>query len=142
VTIAAPPARVYQLVSDISRMGDWSPECRGGEWVGGASGPEVGAMFRGHNRLGRYRWSTTSKVVAASPGREFAFTVIVRGRESTRWRYRLEPISGGTAVTESYEFVWAPWHIALGDVLMGRDRQLRRGLRTTLARLKAAAEGM
>ena len=123
-------------------MGDWSPECRGGEWLGGARGPQVGAMFRGDNKVGPYRWSTTSKVVTATPGHEFAFTVLVRGREATRWRYRFEPTGAGTAVTESYEFVWAPWHFAIADVLMGRDRQLRRGLRRTLARLKAVAETM
>lgn len=101
LVIAALPESVYDLVSDVIRMGDWSPERRGGERLDGAAGPAVGAMLRGHNRIGAYRWSTTSVVVVADPPSEFAFTVSVRDRDSTRWGYRLEPSNGGTAVTES-----------------------------------------
>ena len=138
--IAATPDRLYDLVSDVTRMGEWSPECRGGEWLDRASGPTVGARFRGYNRMGPYRWSTTSKVVVADAGREFAFTVMARGREATRWRYRFQRVDDETVVTESYEFVWAPWYLAIGDVVMRRDRQLRKGIRSTLARLKTAGE--
>ena len=139
--MAAPPERVYGLISDVTRMGEWSPECHRCEWTDGAIGPAVGARFRGHNHIGPIRWSTTSKVVAAEPGREFAFTVVLGDREETRWRYRLEPSGAGTIVTESYDFVWAPLYIRVADIFMPRDRQLHKGMRETLARLKAAAEG-
>src|SRR5205814_1005416 len=112
------PYRVYELLSDITRMGEWSPECQGGEWLDGASGPAVGATFRGHNRMGPRRWSTTCEVVAADRGREFAFTVVVRGREATRWRYRLDPRDDGTEVRESFEYVWAPWYFAIANVVL------------------------
>ena len=138
--IEASPDRVYALVSDVTRMGEWSPECRGGEWLAGATGPAVGASFRGDNRIGPRRWSTTSKVVAAVPGREFAFAVMVRGQEATRWRYQLELRGDGTLVTESFDYVWAPWYFAAGNLLIGRRWQLRRAMRATLARLKAVAE--
>jgi hypothetical protein len=134
VEIAAAPARVYDLVSDITRMGEWSPECRRCEWV------EPGKTFRGHNQVGLFKWSTEANVVAADPGREFAFTTVVKGRESTRWRYRIEPQGDRSRLTESYEFVWAPRHLVIADVLMRRDQQLDRGMRKTLARIKAAAE--
>jgi uncharacterized protein YndB with AHSA1/START domain len=140
VTIATSPERAYALVSDVTRMGEWSPECRRCEWLDGATGPTVGSSFRGHNRVGRYRWSTTSQVMAAAPGREFAFTVMSEGRESTRWRYRFEPCEEGTVVTESYEFRWAPKIHVVTNVLMRRDRWLRRGMQQTLGRLKAVAE--
>ena len=140
IDVSAPPERVYALISDVTRMGEWSPECRRCEWIDGATGPAVGARFRGHNRLGPLRWSTTSKVVAANPGREFAFTVVVDDREETRWRYRLEPNDAGTSVTESYEFVWAPLRIRLGNMFMPRARLLNQGMRKTLARIKTAAE--
>jgi hypothetical protein len=140
VLVSASPQRVYGLVSDITRMGEWSPECRGGRWLDGATGPAVGALFEGDNQLGPRRWSTTSKVVAADPGREFAFTVIVRGREATRWRYRFEPKGSATVVTESFDYVWAPWYFATGNVVIRRGWQLRRAMQTTLARLKALAE--
>ena len=56
--VAAPPEEVWALVSDLTRMGEWSPEARGGRWAGGTDGPSVGAVFKGRNRNGRYRWRT------------------------------------------------------------------------------------
>jgi uncharacterized protein YndB with AHSA1/START domain len=140
VTIAATPERLYALITDISRMGEWSPECRRCEWIDGASGAAVGARFRGHNRIANYRWTTTSQVTVADPGREFAFSVMGEDRESTRWRYSFQPRNEGTVVTESYEFCWAPWFHVLTNILMRRDKRLRRGMRQTLSRLKATAE--
>jgi hypothetical protein len=96
--IAAPPERCYEIVTDIANMGQLSPECVGGTWLGGASGPAVGAEFKGRNKRGIARWSTRNKVVAADPGREFAFQTKQSG---TEWRYRFEPADGGTLVTES-----------------------------------------
>src|SRR5438552_17284418 len=139
-SIDVSPEVLYELISDVTRMGEWSPECRRCEWIDGATGPAVGARFRGHNRLGPVRWSTTSKVVAADPGRAFAFTVVLGDRDETRWRYRLEPNGAGTSVTESYEFVWAPLRIRLGNMFMPRGKLLNQGMRKTLARIKAAAE--
>lgn len=52
IEIDASPQRVYELVSDITRMGEWSPECYRCEWLDGATTATVGARFRGHNRLG------------------------------------------------------------------------------------------
>jgi hypothetical protein len=76
IEIDAPPLTVYQLVSDITRMGDWSPECYRRGWLDGATGATLGARFRRHNRLGGYRWQRTAVVTAADPGREFAFTTL------------------------------------------------------------------
>src|ERR1700752_2777029 len=72
IDIGAAPELVYDLVSDITRMGEWSPECTGGRWLGGATGPAVGARFKGTNKK-RLAWSTKSKVVVAQPGRCFTF---------------------------------------------------------------------
>jgi uncharacterized protein YndB with AHSA1/START domain len=140
IEIAAPPARVYDLVADLTRMGEWSPECYRVEWAEDATGPAVGAGFTGHNRVGPYRWTVGGKVVAADRGREFAFATYVKGRESTRWRYRFELSGEGTLVTEAYEFVWATLPVRLSDMLMPRRRILQRGMRRTLERIKAAAE--
>lgn len=140
LTISETPDRLYALVTDISRMGEWSPECRRCEWIEGASGPVVGARFRGHNRIANHRWTTTSRVTVAEPGREFAFSVIGKDRESTRWRYHFELSDEGTVVTESYEFLWAPLVHVITNILMRRDKRLRRGMQQTLNRLKATAE--
>ena len=50
MSIAAPPARVWELVTDLQLMGHWSPEYQGGEWLDGATGPMVGARFKGRNK--------------------------------------------------------------------------------------------
>ena len=76
VEIDAAPLTVYELISDITHMGDWSPECYRCEWLNGATAAEEGARFRGHNRLGKVRWHTDAIVTVADPGREFAFTTL------------------------------------------------------------------
>ena len=141
IEIDASPQRVYELVSDITRMGEWSPECYRCEWLDGATTATVGARFRGHNRLGRVRWSADAVVTVAHPAHEFAFTTLHKnGREETQWTYRFDQITTGTQVTESYEFMWCPITNRIAELPIPRDRQLRRGIIETLTRIKAAAE--
>lgn len=145
--IAASPEQVYDLVSDITRMGEWSPETRKCSWKGGATGPAVGARFRARNQGGRGpAWFNSPRVVAADRGKEFAFNRSGPGIGSYTWRYVFEPTpSGGTKVTESYD---VERHLAspmdwLTRKWVGsddRDADLRAGMQTTLARIKAAAE--
>src|SRR5207244_4078239 len=91
IDIAAPGQLLYEMVSDLSRMGDWSPENQGGRWVGGATGPAEGARFRGRNRSGWHRWSTVATIVTAAPGREVAWESRALGLRIALWRYRFEP---------------------------------------------------
>src|SRR5688572_11112488 len=101
--IAAPPERVYELVSDITRMGEWSPETVSCKWTRGATGPAVGARFKARNKGKRGpAWFNTPVVTVAEPGREFAFNRSGPGIGSYTWRYVLEPTATGTRVTESY----------------------------------------
>ncbi len=137
---------LYALVSDVRRMGQWSPECHRAEWIGEAIEAAVGAKFKGNNRHGVARWSTTSRVVTADPGAEFAFVTGHLGRDMTRWSYRFDTTPSGTQVTESFEMLRnMPWYFRLGDrLLMGvKDRKsdLETNMRETLLRLKAAGEG-
>ena len=141
--VDAPSEVVYDLVSDMPRMGEWSPECRRVAWTGDVTGPAEGATFVGHNRGGPrqlLRWSRAGRVLVAERGKEFAFVTEEGGRESTVWRYRLEPVDGGTRVTESYEVRWIPAWARIVDVPTNRHRELREAMRHTLERLKAAAE--
>lgn len=144
--IAAPPDRVYELIADITRMGEWSPECRSCTWVKGATGPIVGARFRARNKGRRGpSWFNTPVVTAAEPGREFAFNRSGPGIGSYTWRYVLEPTANGTRVTESYEAERpVPRPMARFTQLWvgtdDRNADLRDGMRTTLERIKAAAE--
>src|SRR5438309_11774834 len=146
--VSAPPETLYELVSDVTRMGQWSPETIRCRWLDGATGPTVGARFKGTNRRAVFRWSTKPRVVAAEPGREFAFVVnlILFGREMTKWTYAFERSSdNGTDVTETFEMLDdLPWYIAFSQLLMGvRDRKsnLEAGMQRTLERIKAVAEG-
>lgn len=143
--IDASPEAVYDLVSDVKRMGEWSPECRHCEWLDGATGPAVGARFKGSNKSGWVQWSTKPKVVIADPGREFAFVIGQRGHDITKWSYRLEPAPDGTVVTESFEMLAdVPWYYVLSERYLMRikDRRanLEKNMAETLERLKSATE--
>jgi hypothetical protein len=143
IVIGTTPERVYDLVAELPRMGEWSPECQRVEWLDGATGPAVGATFVGHNRggpRGLMKWSRRGRVLVADPGREFAFVTEEGGRESTQWRYVFEPVEGGTRVTESYDVKWIPTWARIVDVPTNRHRELREAMRHTLERLKSAAE--
>ena len=143
--IDASPTTLYGLVSDVTRMGEWSPECIRCEWIAGANGPAVGARFKGTSKRGFVRWSTTPRVVSADPGREFAFVTTHRGHDETRWTYRFVPEDGGTTVTETFEMLAdLPWYLGLVErFFMGvndRKADLEAGMAETLRRLAAAAE--
>jgi hypothetical protein len=143
VVIDATPKALYDLVSDMPRMGEWSNECARVEWAEGSTGPEAGARFVGHNAVGPRRmikYSRRGRVLAADPGREFAFTTEEGGEESTIWRYRFEPVGGGTRVTESYEARKLPVWARIIDVPFNRYAELMETMRHTLGKLKAAAE--
>lgn len=143
VRMDAPPAAVWDLVSDVTRIGEFSPETFEAEWLDGADGPEVGARFRGHvkrNGVGPIYW-TTCEVTSCAEGEEFGFTVLTSAGPVNRWRYRLRPVEGGTEVTESYALVPSgPTKIywALLGKLRGRTNE--RGMRQTLERIKAVVE--
>jgi hypothetical protein len=144
--IAAGPETVYALVSDVTRMGQWSPECVRCTWAKGATGPVVGARFKAKNKGRRGpAWSNMPTVTVAEPGREFAFNRGGPGLGSYTWRYVLEPTATGTRLTESFE-ADPPLGSAISWVmekLLGssdRDADLHQGMTTTLARIKAAAE--
>lgn len=134
---------LYSLVSDVTRMGSWSPENIGGRWLDGATGAAVGARFRGSNRRGWRRWSTTCTVVAAEPGRRFAFDVKVGVIPAARWSYELEPDGDATLVTERWTDHRPAWFARLAGRTMGIPdvrTHNRENIRQTLARLAAAAE--
>jgi uncharacterized protein YndB with AHSA1/START domain len=143
--IAAPPEKVWGLVSDITKMGEYSPEVFEAEWLGGATGPAVGARYRGHvkrNEMGPTYW-TVCEVTECVPGEVFEFAVVMRDRKLNVWRYEFAATAdGGTDVTESFDLgdnlftkLWRP----LGGFL--RERRNKRDMLRTLERVKAVAEG-
>jgi hypothetical protein len=103
VHIDAPPDVVYALVADVTRTPEFSPEVQRCAWLGGATGPAVGARFAAVNKGRRGpTWANRPVVTAASPGREFAFSRTERFAGTLVWRYQFEPDGTGTQLTESY----------------------------------------
>jgi hypothetical protein len=141
--MAADAMKVYELVSDLPRMGQWSPENTGGRWLSGASGPAVGAKFKGTNKHKFLRWSTTVIVTDAVPGKRFAFDVTYGPVPISRWAYDFQPDGSGCTVVESWTDRRPTWmKLASVPVMQVSDRNAhnQRNMQATLAALKAAAE--
>ncbi|WP_102144236.1 SRPBCC family protein [Mycobacterium hubeiense] len=143
VPMAAPADKIWNLVADVRNIGRFSPETFEAEWLDGATGPAVGARFRGHvkrNEIGPVYW-TTCRVTHCEPGREFGFDVLIGDRPVNHWHYRLTPVDGGTEVTESFRLDQSLF-FKLYSVLGGQLRRRRnlRDMRKTLERIKAVVE--
>lgn len=137
--IPASAVRVWAMVSDLPRMGEWSPENQGGRWVKG-EGPSVGSEFRGRNRSGLRRWSTTARVVDAEPGRCFEMAITFAGFPVASWRYDFEEVPGGCLVTESWRDDRAGWQRFVGRVMGDHSgAHARQEMAATLAKLASAA---
>jgi uncharacterized protein YndB with AHSA1/START domain len=143
VHMDAPPEEVWALVSDVTQIGRFSPETFEAEWIDGATGPAVGAKFRGHvrrNEKGPVYW-TTCTVVASEPGREFSFGVGNPGNVLNTWSYVLEPNGTGTDVTESFQLAdKVPLRIYWALCGWARGKRNTNDMRRTLDRVKQAVE--
>ena len=141
--IAASPEAVYAAISDITRMGEWSPECHACAWHDGFDAPVVGATFDGHNRAGDKEWTSQGKVIDADPGRSFAFECSMYDFHYSTWGYRIEPIDAGSRVTEWSEDLRPESAMELSKQISGIDDRAARNRETigdTLERLAAAVE--
>lgn len=137
IDIDATPEAVYAVLTDLSRISELSPECYKAEWEGDAAAATVGAEFRGYNRNGKNEWDAGCVVVAADPGKEWAFEVPAPDGRNTLWRYVIEADGSGSRVTESFD---AP--ILDGEFFQKVNRHdlLLANIAKTLENLKAAAE--
>jgi hypothetical protein len=143
VRIAAEPRVVWDLVSDVTRIGEFSPETFEAEWLDGASGPAIGARFRGHvkrNGIGPIYW-TQCEVTSCEPEHDFGFAVYAGRSPTNTWHYHLAERAGGTDVTESFELP-RRFPIRVYWLLAGwrRGKTNERGMQQTLERIKAIAE--
>jgi uncharacterized protein YndB with AHSA1/START domain len=141
--IAAPAEQVWAMVSDVTRMGEWSPENQGAVWLGGATSPQVGAKFRGTNRIGKRKWKSLGTVTDAEPGHRFAFRVSASGIKVADWNYEVEPTATGCRVTETWIEQRPGWFKPLSQLVTGvsdRATTNRAGMEQTLERVAAAAE--
>lgn len=144
--IQASPEALYEVIADVTRTPELSPEVAACEWLDGATGPAVGVRFRARNHAGRGPdWHNTPVITVADPNREFAFSRTEKGAGTVVWRYVFTPERTGTRVTESYE-VTTPvtlfgWFI-ISVIYGNKDRRsdLRRGMTHTLERLATLTE--
>lgn len=144
VHMAAPPDKIWTLIADVRNTGRFSPETFEAEWLGGATGPALGARFRGHvrrNGIGPVYW-TVCEVTACEPGREFGFAVLLGDRPVNNWHYRLTPTADGTEVTESFRLPPSVLTTVYCRVFGGWLRQRRniRDMTKTLQRIKDLVE--
>ena len=143
VWMDAPVDDVWALVSDVTRIGEFSPETFDAKWTRGATGPEVGAHFAGHvkrNGVGPTYWSPC-RVTRCEPGELFEFSVGTDKVAINNWGYRLQAKDGGTEVTEYFRLE-PSLPVRLYWLLLGRLRRRtnEHGMRTTLARMKQVVE--
>lgn len=141
--MSSTPERVWDLVSDITKIGSYSPETFEAEWLGGATGPAVGAKFRGHvkrNGIGPTYW-TTCTVTESEPGRVFGFAVGPDGHAVINWRYEITPDGEGATVKESFRLEdILPTRIYWALFGRARGRTNRKNMLATLERIKTEAE--
>lgn len=139
-TIARRPEDVYAMISDVTRIPEWSPECVRCTWLDDR-------RFKGWNRRRFGRWATVSTIVVAEPGREFSFVVRIGRRDFTRWTYRMEPgpKPGTTRLIEEfrmcmplpyYALLFERWVIRVPD----RRADLERNIEESLRRIREIAE--
>jgi Polyketide cyclase / dehydrase and lipid transport len=145
IFISRSPEEVYDMIADVSRMGEWSPICTACWWDDG-DGPRVGAKFTGKNELAERTWETRSEVVAADRGREFAW-VVAEPPTRARWGYSFVAVDGGTEVTETWElppqgsaFFEKKFGDAAAKEIGIRSEWAKEGIAATLAAIKGAAE--
>ena len=149
IFVAAPATRVWELVTNLERMGQWSPEYQGGEWLDGATGPVVGERFKGRNKRREREWESVSTVIAAEAGRSFAWAVGNPKNPAATWRFDLTPEGAGTRVHQHVQLGPGPSGLTARiaelpdreeDIVAARTAELQRHMQSTLQGLKTSAE--
>ncbi|MDR7302004.1 SRPBCC family protein [Haloactinomyces albus] len=151
VHVEATPHEVYAVASDITRMGEWSPETEGCEWVSGRPGV-LGSRFHGHNRVGADTWTTECEVVAAEPGRRFAWAVLSTAADNRTSVWSFEIASNGYRCLLTQRYIMRSMPEGLRRImaelpaekaetfLADRRTQLQLALQQTVEGIKKAAE--
>lgn len=142
VEVDATLEQVWEVISDVTRISEWSHECHSARWLDHAPGPVPGARFRGGNQAGWARWSRTSEIITVDPPCELGWRTVPTRLfpDSTEWRIRLEPRESRTLITQTFTVLRAPWlldRLYAALIPAHRDRDAR--LAEDLARIGTAA---
>lgn len=138
-----PPDAVWRIISDVTRVGEWSHECRGARWLGGAAAAAPGARFRGRNKSGPWRWTRPCRITVADAPRELAWRTegVLAVGDTTEWRIVLEPVEEGTRIIQTYDVVRVtPGFDRLYWLLVTAHRDRSDALVNDLGRLARLAE--
>src|ERR1700728_2464456 len=140
--IAAPAEQLYEMVADVTRTPEFSPEILECHWVDGADSPAVGARFRARNKVpNRPSWTNKPVVTGMEPGRSFTFARTEKFAGTVEWSYRFEPDAAGTGTTVTEPLTAVGWFV-IGTLFGRKDRHtdMRAGMEQTLERMRALAE--
>jgi polyketide cyclase/dehydrase/lipid transport protein len=144
--IAVTPREAWGAVADVTRIGEWSPECTGGSWLGNLAEPVVGARFAGTNRKDKVRWTTRCTITQAEPGRALTWDVKL-GLPLARWSFVFTPTEHGTLVEQTGRDLrvgpLGSFSARLGEAALrtgARADHNERTMRATLAALKQHLE--
>ena len=144
IDIAAPPAQVWALVSDVCRMAEWSPQVTSTRLRAGFERCKVGTEFTNRNHEGELEWTTHGEITRFDEERAIAFRI---AENWVVWSFTLEPTAGGTLLTQRRETpeglsdLSQEWTDAFLGGQAAFTEIMRAGMRQTLERIKAAAEG-
>ncbi|HEX8804859.1 MAG TPA: hemerythrin domain-containing protein, partial [Acidimicrobiales bacterium] len=141
VVVDADPDAVWDVVRDVTRVGEWSHECVGAEWLGGATHAVPGARFHGRNRSGIFRWGRVCEIVSAEPRELVWRTVPTRlYPDSSEWRIGVHAADGGTRIEQSFRVLAAPRFLdPIYATVIPTHRDRTRALADDLRRLGARA---
>ena len=142
--VMATPSQVWEVLTDVTRVGEWSHECHTARWLPGHDSARVGAQFAGRNRNGPVRWGRHCTITEVEPERRLVYRT--RGGlppDSTEWSFELEPTSsGGTRIRQSFRLISMPLPTELMiRVIMPSHRDRRPALEGDLVRLGEVAAG-
>jgi hypothetical protein len=148
VSISGAPETLYDMIGDVTRMGEWSPACTGATWDEGA-GPTVGSWFTGHNVAGDREYDRRCQITDAQRPTTIAWMAGGQDEGFTEWRYTFQPVESGTEVTETWRMVRDLPQPSGDSPVAGMDPdELRQrmlenfgtGIEQTLTRLKESVE--
>ena len=134
-TIAAPAEVVFAILADPRQHARIDGSGSVLEMLRGPERLSRGAEFGMDMKLFGVPYKMSNRVVEFEEGRLIAW----RHFGGHRWRYELEPVDGGTRVTESFDY---SRYNRIGSAIIelaGFPERNRRGIEETLVRLEAAA---
>ncbi|KAA8890060.1 SRPBCC family protein [Nocardia colli] len=140
IDIAAPPDKVWAVVSNLKRMPEFSPQCVRMVPLGA---PKTGTWVLNLNTDGKKYWPTTARIVRFEPNQAFAFKI---NENRSIWSYTLEATETGTRLVERRDVPnGTSWFSRKSiDAALGGEapfeEALIRGMHETLGKIKTVVE--